>query len=140
MASAARRQIIAAAAEPKNCRWRRRGRRRALNGTMLSRWWALRLGMSSSSSSRSHLKAVLAVLLELGAHLSSFFSKSSTPFLSCFRKQLCKSFLSELPQLFVRHGVHKSIRDQGRDLGGTGGTAPKKLRWGDGPCIGPPNI
>jgi len=25
----------------------------------------------------------------------------------------------------------------GGDLGGTGGTVPPNLRWGDGPCIGP---
>src|SRR6218665_3907000 len=29
---------------------------------------------------------------------------------------------------------------RGGDLGGTGGTVPQNLRWGDGPCIGPPNI
>src|SRR6218665_1673627 len=31
---------------------------------------------------------------------------------------------------------------RGGDLGGTGGTVPpqKNLKWGDGPCIGPPNI
>ena len=34
-----------------------------------------------------------------------------------------------------------TIGDQsrGEDLGGTGGDGPpKNLRWGDGPCIGPP--
>src|SRR6218665_580078 len=29
---------------------------------------------------------------------------------------------------------------RGGDLGGTGGRSPQNLRWGDGPCIGPPNI
>jgi len=28
----------------------------------------------------------------------------------------------------------------GGDLGRTGGTVPQNLRWGDGPCILPPNI
>src|SRR6218665_2509668 len=32
------------------------------------------------------------------------------------------------------------LRSRGGDLGGTGGTVPQNLRWGDGPCIGPPNI
>src|SRR6218665_2412733 len=31
-------------------------------------------------------------------------------------------------------------KPRGGDLGGTGGTVPQNLRWGDGPCIGPPNI
>src|SRR6218665_1067251 len=29
---------------------------------------------------------------------------------------------------------------RGGDLGGLGDGPPKNLRWGDGPCIGPPNI
>jgi len=32
------------------------------------------------------------------------------------------------------------IQNRGGDLGRTGGTVPPNLRWGDGPCIGPPNI
>ena len=31
-------------------------------------------------------------------------------------------------------------RARGGDLGGLGGRSPENLRWGDGPCIGSPNI
>src|SRR6218665_1915190 len=30
------------------------------------------------------------------------------------------------------------ITTRGGDLGGLGGRSPPNLRWGDGPCIGPP--
>src|SRR6218665_4045307 len=29
------------------------------------------------------------------------------------------------------------IHTRGGDLGGLGGRSPQRLRWGDGPCIGP---
>src|SRR6218665_793468 len=38
-------------------------------------------------------------------------------------------------------GYATAIIPRGGDLGRTGGMAPQKnLRWGDGPCIRPPNI
>src|SRR6218665_90115 len=32
------------------------------------------------------------------------------------------------------------LSSRGGDLGGTGGTVPQNVRWGDGPCNGSPNI
>ena len=36
--------------------------------------------------------------------------------------------------------IQKDERWHGRRLRGTGGRSPRKLRWGDCPCIRPPNI
>src|SRR6218665_2476059 len=46
-----------------------------------------------------------------------------------------------LKQVLISISPSTYHKCRGGDLGGQGGRSPpKNLRWGDGPCIGPPNI